>query len=400
MAFELLEKYRQWIWNCQACSTCFRGPHNPFRPLGPTPDRICPEYEKYKSLWHSCMGRIQDIKWLMEGNLEITDEFVDCVYDCLMCGACGPERMGLPSCVVARQQVPIFRALRTEIVKQKKGPPEPFKKVGAAIEKEGNRFGAKVEKSKWIPEGMDIPTKGDLVYFAGCVASYRSNQIAQSTAKLLNHTETSFAVLGDDEWCCGNPLYDTGMMDAFEFVVKHNVSALRDAGAKRVVTSCACCYNVLKLRYPEVLGDLGFEVVHSIELLSELLERGKINPARILKERITYQDPCHLARLGTSWNALTEEPRKLLKSIVAGDFVEMEGNQGDTQCCGRYVAELPEGSLSAGTSRIRDAKAVDASTVVTSCSFCNWSLNRAAKEMNVDIKVQDITEIMVQALGL
>ena len=72
-------------------------------------------------------------------------------------------------------------------------------------------------------------------------------------------------------------------------------------------------------------------------------------------------------------------------SIVAGDFVEMEGNQGDTQCWGRYVVELPEGSLSAGTSRIRDAKAVDASTVVTSCSFCNWSLNRAAKEMNVDI---------------
>ena len=178
------------------------------------------------------MGRIQNMKWLMEGKLEVSDAFADSVYNCLMCGACAPERMEQSGCVVDRQQVPMFRALRTELVKMGKGPIEPFKRSASSIEKVGNRFGAKVEKSKWIPEGMNIPNKGDLVYFAGCVASYRSNQIAQATAKVLSHANVDFAILGEEEWCCGNPLIDSGQADAAEPVVKHNIEAIKNAGAK------------------------------------------------------------------------------------------------------------------------------------------------------------------------
>ena len=49
------------------------------------------------------------MKWLMEGKLEVSDEFAKTVYDCLMCGACGPERMEQSGCVVDRQQIPMFR---------------------------------------------------------------------------------------------------------------------------------------------------------------------------------------------------------------------------------------------------------------------------------------------------
>jgi len=400
MKFELLEKYREWIWNCQACSTCLKGPQNPFFPWGPTPDRICPEYQRYRHLGHSCMGKIQDMKWLMEGKLEVSDEFAENVFDCLMCGACGPERMEQSGCVVDRQQVPLFRALRTELVKMGKGPIEPFKKSASAIAKGGNRFGAKVEKSKWIPEGMEIPNKGELVYFAGCVASYRSNQIAQATAKVLKHASVDFAVLGEEEWCCGNPLIDSGQVDAFEPVVKHNIEAIKNAGAKQVVTSCGCCYNVLKFRYPEVAGDLGFEVVHITEILAKLIDEGKIKPDKSLSGKLTYQDPCHIARLGAAWNAGTEEPRKVINSIPGIEFAEMEGNMGLTQCCGRYVAELPDMSLFTGINRVKDAQTVGADTIVTACSFCNWSLDRATKDMEAETKVMDITELVAQSLGL
>ena len=400
MKLELLEEYRRWIWNCQACGTCLKGPQNPFFPFGPTPDRICPEYQRYRSIAHSCMGKIQNMKWLMEGKLEVSDEFVKAVYDCLMCGACGPERMEQAGCVVDRQQIPMFRALRTELVKMGKGPTEPFRKIASAIKKEGNRFGAKVEKSKWIPEGMNIPDKGELVYFTGCVASYRSNQIAQATAKLLGHAEVDFAILGEDEWCCGNPLIDSGQVDAFESVVRHNIAAIKKAGARKVVTSCGCCYNVLKMRYPEVAGDTGFEVVHITEVLAKLIDEGKIKPKKNVPGKLTYQDPCHIARLGTAWDAGTGEPRQIINSIPDVEFTEMEGNKGLTQCCGRYVAELPDLSLFTGINRVKDAQAVGADTIVTACSFCNWSLDRATKDMDTGTRVMDITEILAQSLGL
>ena len=78
----------------------------------------------------------------------------------------------------------------------------------------------------------------------------------------------------------------------------------------------------------------------------------------------------------------------------------MEGNMGLTQCCGRYVAELPDLSLFTGINRVKDAQAIGADTIVTACSFCNWSLDRAAKDMGAETQVMDITEIVARSVGI
>ncbi len=392
MSFELLEKHKPAIWNCQVCSVCQRGPWNPYPPKGPTSDRLCPEYEKFRTLTHSALGRIQAAKWMLEGKYEPDEDFVKVVYDCLLCGACSTV-----GCVVDKDHVSIFRDLRTDLVNMGLGPIEPFKKTAENIRKVGNRFGRpKSERAKWA-EGMDIPQKADLVYFAGCVASYRAPQLAQATAKLLNHSGTAFAILGENEMCCGNPLVSSGQAEAFESVAKHNVAAFKEAGAKQVVTSCACGYNVLKFDYPKVVGELDFEVVHITEVLARLIEEGKLKPEKSLSEKVTYQDPCHLARLG---GKVIKEPRAVIKSIPGVELVEMEGSGKDTQCCGRYPVELPELSMLTGTNRIGDAQAVDASIVVTACSFCDWNLNRAAKSAGAEIRVTDIVELVAKSIGL
>ena len=392
MAFELLEKHKPAIWNCQVCSVCQRGPWNPYPPKGPTSDRLCPEYENFRTLTHSALGRIQAAKWMLEGKYEPDEDFVKVVYDCLLCGACSTV-----GCVVDKEHVSIFRDLRTDLANMGLGPIEPFKKTAENIRKEGNRFGRpKSERAKWA-EGMDIPQKADLVYFAGCVASYRSPQLAQATAKLLSHAGVKFAILGENEMCCGNPLVSSGQAEAFESVAKHNVAAFKEAGAKQVVTSCACGYNVLKFDYPKVVGALDFEVVHITEVLARLIEEGRLKPEKALNEKVTYQDPCHLARLG---GKVIKEPRAVIKRIPGVELVEMEGNGKDTQCCGRYPVELPELSMLTGTNRIGDAQAVDADTVVTACSFCDWNLNRAAKSADAEIRVTDIVELLAKSIGL
>ncbi|NQT74864.1 MAG: (Fe-S)-binding protein [Chloroflexi bacterium] len=392
MLYELLEEHKPTIWNCQVCSVCQRGPWNPYPPKGPTSDRLCPEYEKFRTLTHSALGRIQAAKWMLEGKYEPSDDFVKVVYDCLLCGACSTV-----GCVVDKEHVPMFRDLRTDLAKVGKGPIEPFVKTATQIEKEGNRFGRpKTERAKWA-EGMNISQKADLVYFAGCVASYRAPQLAQATAKLLTHSGTEFVILGENEICCGNPLASSGQMDAFESTVKSNLEAFKEAGARQVITSCACCYNVLKFDYPQLAGNLDFEVVHITELLAKLVNEGKLKPAKPLNEKVTYHDPCHLARLGSR---VIKEPRQVIASIPGIDLVEMEGNGKDTQCCGRYPVELPELSMLTGTNRIKDAETIGADTIVTACSFCDWNLNRAAKSVQSEIKVVDITQLMCQALGL
>ncbi len=396
MNFESLKRYRRWIWNCQQCSTCQKGPQNPFAPTGATPDRICPSYDKYRRLTYSAQGRILAAKALLEGKLESSDDFVESIYECTLCGSCGPERMERASCCVDRKQVSIFRALRADLVKMGKGPIEPYKKIATAIQETGNRFGAKVERTKWIPEGATLSQKADMLYFAGCVASFKTPEIAQATTKLLQQSGTEFAILGQEEWCCGNPLVDSGQMKEFEDVVRHNVDAIRKTNAKKVMTSCACCYNVLKFRYPEVIDDLDFEVVHSTEMFAELIDQGKIKPEKSIRGKLTYQDPCHLTRLGAPGAPVFDDPRKLINSIPDAEFVEMEGNGEYTQCCGRNPVELPELSLHTGINRIKDAQAVGADTIVTGCSFCDWNLDRAAKSVDSDIKVVDISMLLAE----
>lgn len=390
VAFERLEKYRETIWNDQACGVCHRGPWNPYRPFGPTSDRLCPEYEKFRTITHTAQGRIQAARWLLEGKLRVSEDFVKVTYDCLLCGACSTV-----GCVVDKDHVPIFRELRADLVAMGMGPPAPFRKTAALIEKAGNRFGRpQGERAGWA-EDMNTPSKADLVYFAGCVASYRTPELARAAAAVLSRAQVPFAILGSEEWCCGQPLASSGQMEVFASVARHNVEAFQKAGASRVVTACGCCYSVLKFDYPRVLGRLDFEVLHITQILAELIGKGKLRPEKPFSHRVTYQDPCHLVRLG---GKIVSEPRSILKSIPGVELVEMEGNGRDTQCCGRFPMELPELSLHAGINRIRDAETVGADAIVTACSFCHWNLKRAGKNVGSGMQIMDIAELVRQGL--
>ncbi len=329
---------------------------------------------------------------MLEGQYEPTEDFVKALYDCLLCGACSTV-----GCVVDKDHVPMFRDMRTDLVNMGMPPPEPFRKTAAGIEKEGNRFGRpRQERGKWA-EGMEIPGEADLVYFAGCVASYRAPQLAQATARVLKHSGTRFAILGEEEQCCGNPLLSSGQMELFGSVARSNIAALKKAGAKQVVTSCACGYNVLKFDYPKVAGELDFEVIHLTELLAKLLKEGRIEPEKAVNAKVAYQDPCHLVRLG---GRVIKEPREVINSIPGVELVEMEGSGRDTQCCGRFPVELPELSMLTGTNRVNDAMECGADTIVTACSFCDWNLRRAAKSAAADIEVIDIGRMLSRTLGI
>ena len=97
---------------------------------------------------------------------------------------------------------------------------------------------------------------------------------------------------------------------------------------------------------------------------------------------------------------MTEEPRKVLAAIPGVTMKEMQGNKEYTMCCGHYPVELPESTALAGKNRLDVAREAGASTIVTACSFCKWSLSGAVRSTGEDVKILDLTEITAKTMGL
>ena len=95
-------------------------------------------------------------------------------------------------------------------------------------------------------------------------------------ATLLHEAKVSFMVLGQAEACTGDPARRMGHEFLFQMLAKQNVETLNDAGARRIVVTCAHCFNTLANEYPQVGGQ--YDVVHHTTLLARLVAEGRLTP--------------------------------------------------------------------------------------------------------------------------
>jgi len=145
------------------------------------------------------------------------------------------------------------------------------------------------------------------------------------------------------------------------------------------------------------MEDLGLEVQHATEFLADLLETGNLK-LRKLRENVTYHDPCDLGRKG----GVTEAPRRVLAQIPGLRLVEMAENRDSSHCCGgggNLETFAPEMSKAVARNRIRQAADVRAGTLVSACQQCERTLANAARAERLRIRVKDITELVLEAIG-
>ena len=399
MSYENVLKYRDQVYRCNTCCRCPRGPWDPNQPnVLPTPAKQCPIYEQHESLASSSQGMILIIRDLLEGKLEATPELVEHMYECLLCEGCNAVCRGMESIPLGSiEGADIFRALRADFVEMGIDVPAGLKKFTDLIAETHSRQGVtKKERCAWADD-LGIKNGGEIVIFAGCTASFQDSSSVVSLAKVLTSAGVDFGLLRD-EWCCGSLQEDAGLLDAFKASAEHNVAAIKAAGAKTVVVTCADCYKALN-DYTAYVGDLGFEVVHSSELLLRLLNEGTIKLGAVdLGGIATYNDPCFLAR-GTG-KAVIDEPRALLSAIPGTEWVEMEGFGKYTYCCGRPLTAPASRKTyeKTGLARIGDAQVAQARTIVTGCANCKTSLKAAATKAEADIRVVDVAELIAEAL--
>jgi len=383
----------------------------------------CPPWQHEQFDAYGAEGKSRIVSDLLTGRLDWSDpKLPDIVYKDMLCGACD---MGCKRNLDFERQM-LLESLRARMVEKGYGPLPEHEEWTRNIEKTSNFFGKEQAKRlAWMPKDVKIANKADILYFVGCRAAFVDTEIATATARILNATSTDFMVM-KDEPCCGNFIYITGQVDKARKLAEENLKMIRETGAKTVVFSCADCYKTIKVDYPKLLGfstpDLGFEVVHLVELVDKWVKDGALKFKNRLNMKVTYHDPCNLGRLSEPWihwegtrgewglleptrefrrglNGVYEPPRNILKAIPGIELVEMFRHHENAWCCGNSggVKEAyPELALWTASERLREAGAVGAEAIVSCCPACREIFREAAGD---GINVYDITELLARAIG-
>ena len=235
-----------------------------------------------------------------------------------------------------------------------------------------------------------------IVYFPGCMATYRAKDIAKSTIELLRRGGVEFELMGEDEWCCGSVMLRTGNVDLADELRKHNLDAFKKHEADLVITSCSGCFKTIKQDYEKMTGSLDFEVRHVLEILKGLIEDGKLKFPKT-EMKVTYHDPCHLGR----HSGMYDIPRDILKSISGIELVEMPRNRENARCCGAgggVRAAYRELSDKMADARIEEAMGTGAEVLTSACPFCTFALREAAERKGSKIKVLDLPELLMDII--
>ena len=263
-----------------------------------------------------------------------------------------------------------------------------------------------------MSENLIVPTMAEMMaqgkqpevlFWVGCAGSFddRAKKITKAFVKILNRANVSFAVLGTEESCTGDPAKRAGNEFLFQMQAMTNIEVMNAYEVKRIVTACPHCFNTLKNEYPELGGN--YEVLHHTEFIKLLLNEGKIaiEGGQFKGKRITFHDPCYLGRA----NSVYEAPRDLIQKLDA-ELVEMKRSRANGLCCGAGGAQMfkePEkGTKDINIERSEEALATQPEIIAAGCPFCNTMLTDGIKnkEKESDVKIYDIAELIANAQDL
>ncbi|MGD2177852.1 MAG: (Fe-S)-binding protein [Anaerolineae bacterium] len=237
-----------------------------------------------------------------------------------------------------------------------------------------------------------------VVYFIGCVSSFypRVYNIPQAVVQILERADVEFTTLGEDEWCCGYPLYVAGMRDRMAEMVRHNVQRIRRVGAERVIFTCPSCYYAWVHLYPHLTDVSGIQMQHATEFFAHMVA-DDMPPLGPVEETVTYHDPCDLGRK----NGVYDAPRELLSGIPGLELREMEASRENALCCGGggdVEVSDPSVSREVAGRRMAQVKATGARYVASACQQCRRTLQEGARLHKIRVRAVDVVELVWRSM--
>jgi Fe-S oxidoreductase len=269
---------------------------------------------------------------------------------------------------------------------------------------QGNSLGKSARmRARWtkgldfkIPDARKEPV--EYVWFVGDFASFdeRVQAASRSVAQILHDAGVSFGLLYEGERNSGNDVRRIGEEGLFDLLVEQNMKAFDAADFQAVFTTDPHSLNALRNEYP-----LDKPVYHYTELLADLVGRGELSLRTPLTgTRVTYHDPCYLAR----YNRITEAPRKLIEATGA-ELVEMPRHGTETFCCGAgggrmWMKDTEEAGERPSEQRIREALTLgELDYFLVSCPKDLAMYSDAVKVVGAGFEVAELTTLIERALA-
>nr|MDO8112227.1 (Fe-S)-binding protein [Candidatus Sigynarchaeota archaeon] len=398
-----LKKMKAEVLSCVHCGQC-RVATWPSKGIY----RICPVYDtectpKFEPFF--ARGKHLVMEGLLSGNLQLSKEISDMMFQCTLCGACEDfcHNSHNPSINFANHQwmghVKAFEAARADLVEAGYAI-DAQAQMNAALAEKSNPYGQdNADKQAWAQK-LEFKIKdaskerAEVLYFAGCTSTLSrvTQNIAINTAKILNKLGVDFAVFLGREICCGSVALRTGDKKVFDAISQRNIDLFGERRIMKIVTSCAGCYRAFKKDYGTRLARV--EILHTVEFFKQLIEKQAIKLKK-LKITTTYHDPCHAGR----HMGLYDDPRYILRKI--SDFTEMKAIREGAHCCGAgggVKKGYPALALEMAKNRVNEAEDTGAKYLTSICPFCYRNLSEAIETAHSKIKMVDLTELFLKVL--
>ena len=328
------------------------------------------------------------------------------IWACTTCGACVYE------CPVDIEHVDQILDMRRNLVMMESSFPPEAGLMMRNLENSGNPWGAsnsqRLDWAKGLEDYIPIvngrmPTDAEYLYWVGCAGAFddRASKSVRAFAELMLAANVTFAVLGPQESCTGDPARRIGNEYLFQEIAKANIATLNGKGVRKIVASCPHCFNTIAREYPQFGGT--YEVIHHSQLLDRLVADGRLRLTKDLEEKIAYHDPCYLAR----HNDVIEEPRRAINEIPSVTTVEAGRCKRGTFCCGAGGARMwmeETAGQRVNVVRTEELLGTDASVLATACPFCTIMLDDAAKALSADgkssgdVAVLDVSQLLRQSV--
>ncbi len=363
---------------------------------------ICPVNQVTRNESHTPYGFNTALLSVHQGMSEFK-ELADTFTHCLQCGACEvrcPNTLFMADFYkTALTTVELVRKVRSDLVRGGVGYPN-----STQVQMELETHLATIEKSQemlsWTT-GLDVQVGGQstAVLYISRFTATQVSETARAAARLLKVAGIDFAIMEKVNAGIGEAL-DVAKEDIFVELARRDIDALRKMGAEVVIVVDPHDYFFFKRDYERMLGKLPFRVVFVTDILSELIEEGKILPKNSVHKKITFHDPCTLNKLTNLW----ESPRKILRAIPGVDFLDEDHVDQWYYCCGNGVSTFkkvkPEIAAEIGQRRLRKAKDTGAESLALACPHCWDHFTEVKSSSRLDIELLNVVDLLAQSVGV
>jgi Fe-S oxidoreductase len=363
--------------------------------------------EPLRRIWKSeftLMGRVGKMLGLSKKvDDKFLEEWQELVYDsCTMCGRCSMV------CPVGNDITLMIRKTREGMAAAGQAPEGLIGATGRSVtigSPMGVKWPALKAQIRHVEEdtGMKIPVDVEDVEYMLLLSSMEIMnfpEFIEAVAKIFKKAGVTWTI-SSEAFEATNSGIQIGVSDIAAELVQRIVDVADKLRVKTVISpECGHAYTAIRWDGPNLVGkEFNFKVRHILEVLEELRKDDRLKMASKETQKVTYHDPCQIARRG----GVIDEPRNLI-NMLAEDFVEMPDTGKMNWCCGAGGGvsaneRADEMRLKVFERKKAQLDAVKPDAIISACSNCRIHLEDGLEEYNMDIPLLSLTETLAEHLA-